>query len=147
MEKGEGAAAPAMTRSGKAARVSLIMPEVKAPRLRSGRKGRDTPEVDVMGQTQEDDVDFKVHGAGNIARTYYPEGHHPKEVEYEGVCHAIKAAKKMCVNRVVLLSSMGMSDPGHWKNAIKTHTGERGNVLQWKLKAEDFVRRSGMCVE
>jgi uncharacterized protein YbjT (DUF2867 family) len=63
----------------------------------------------------------------------------PEKVDYEGVKHAVDAAKAAGADHVVLLSSAGVTHPDHPLNA------RFNNVLQWKLKGEDYLRASGLA--
>jgi uncharacterized protein YbjT (DUF2867 family) len=51
----------------------------------------------------------------------------------------IDAAKVAGVKQVVLVSSMGGTDPNHPLNKL----GD-GNILQWKRKAEQYLIASGI---
>jgi uncharacterized protein YbjT (DUF2867 family) len=62
----------------------------------------------------------------------------PEKVDYEGIRSLIDAAKNAEVNHFVLVSSMGVTRPDHPLNKMFD------NVLDWKLKAEDVLRASGL---
>jgi uncharacterized protein YbjT (DUF2867 family) len=61
------------------------------------------------------------------------------QVDWEGQKLQIDAAKKAGVRKVVLISSMGGTDPHHFLNEIGG-----GNILQWKRKAEEYLIASGL---
>ncbi len=62
----------------------------------------------------------------------------PEFVDYGGNKHLIDAAADAGVRQFVLVSSMGVTDEEHVLNRIF------GNVLIWKMKAEDYLRASGL---
>jgi uncharacterized protein YbjT (DUF2867 family) len=61
------------------------------------------------------------------------------QIDWQGQKAQIDAAKAAGVEQVVLVSSMGGTDPNHMLNKI----GE-GNILQWKRKAEQYLMASGL---
>ncbi len=62
----------------------------------------------------------------------------PEFVDYGGNKNLIDAAGEAGVRQFVLVSSMGVTDEEHVLNRIF------GNVLIWKMKAEDYLRASGL---
>ncbi len=62
----------------------------------------------------------------------------PEKVDYEGIRNLVEAAQAENVEHFVLVSSLGVTQPDHPLNKIAD------NVLQWKLKGEDFLRASGL---
>jgi uncharacterized protein YbjT (DUF2867 family) len=62
----------------------------------------------------------------------------PERVDYAGVSALAEAAKAAGVKQFVLVSSMGVTHPGHQLNPMLE------NILQWKLKGEDAVRATGI---
>lgn len=66
---------------------------------------------------------------------------HPEKVDYEGQKAQIDLAKKIGVKQVVLVSSMGGTDPSNFLNQIgKDYNGEGdGDILLWKRKAEKYL--------
>jgi len=70
---------------------------------------------------------------------YYPEDGTPEKVDYQGQVNLIEAAKEAGVKKVVLISSIGVTNPDHMLNKIGN-----GRILDWKLKSEDHLRASGL---
>lgn len=62
----------------------------------------------------------------------------PETVDYKGVVNLVDAAKAAGVKHVILLSSVGVTQPDHFLNKMMH------NVLQWKLKGENYLRDSGL---
>jgi len=69
----------------------------------------------------------------------YPTGGMPEKVDWEGQRNLITAAQKAGVQHVILVSSMGGTQIGHFLNKM----GD-GNILLWKRKAEKFLMSSGI---
>jgi uncharacterized protein YbjT (DUF2867 family) len=69
----------------------------------------------------------------------FPPGEMPEAVDYQGQLHQIQAAQAAGVNHVVLVGSMGGSNPNHMLNKIGN-----GNILIWKRKAEQILMDSGL---
>ena len=65
-------------------------------------------------------------------------GEFPEEIDWLGQKNQIDAAKKAQVKQVVLVGSMGGTDPNHMLNRIGN-----GNILIWKRKAEQYLIYSG----
>eukprot|EP01024_Parvocaulis_polyphysoides_P018864 TRINITY_DN18409_c0_g1_i7.p1 TRINITY_DN18409_c0_g1~~TRINITY_DN18409_c0_g1_i7.p1 ORF type:complete len:328 (+),score=39.30 TRINITY_DN18409_c0_g1_i7:44-985(+) len=63
----------------------------------------------------------------------------PEKIDWQGAKAQIDCAKQAGVSRVVLVSSMGVTDAFHPLNAIAD-----GNILLWKRKAEEYLIRSGL---
>ena len=61
----------------------------------------------------------------------------PEDIDYGGVKNLVDAAKAADVQHVVLVSSIGVTQPDHPINKY-------GRVLEWKLKGEDHLRASGL---
>ncbi|MGA1603170.1 MAG: SDR family oxidoreductase [Prochlorothrix sp.] len=76
---------------------------------------------------------------GQRPEFFFPDGETPEMVDYEGQCHQIEAAKAAGVTHVVLVSSMGGTQPDHPLNRLGN-----GNVLVWKRKAEQYLLDSGL---
>ena len=66
-------------------------------------------------------------------------GEFPEEVDWLGQKNQIDAAKKAQVKQIVLVGSMGGTDPNHMLNRIGN-----GNILIWKRKAEQYLIDSGL---
>jgi uncharacterized protein YbjT (DUF2867 family) len=64
-------------------------------------------------------------------------GGNPQLIDYEGVCNLVQTAKAINVERFVLVSSIGVTQPDHPLNKF-------GQVMAWKLKGEDVLRESGL---
>ena len=76
----------------------------------------------------------------------FPKGQ-PYEVDWLGQKHQIDAAKKCGCAHVVICSSMGGTDPEHMLNGLGRDDGDpatKGNILQWKRKAERYLIDSGL---
>lgn len=74
-------------------------------------------------------------------------GQTPQQVDYQGQKAQIDVARQLGMERVVLLSSMGGCDPNHPLNKIGKNpvdgSGD-GDILLWKLKAEQYLVQSGL---
>jgi uncharacterized protein YbjT (DUF2867 family) len=66
-------------------------------------------------------------------------GETPEEIDYKGQIHQIDAARVAGVKNIVLVSSMGGTNPDHMLNKIGN-----GNILLWKRKAEKHLIDSGI---
>ena len=69
---------------------------------------------------------------------YDPEGM-PEQVDYQGQVNQIDAAKQAGVKHIVLVGSMGGTNPNHILNRMGN-----GNILVWKRKAEQYLIDSGI---
>lgn len=69
---------------------------------------------------------------------YEPEGM-PELVDYQGQKNQIDAAKQAGVEKIVLVGSMGGTNPNHPLNKMGN-----GNILIWKRKAEQYLIDSGI---
>ncbi|KAJ9522720.1 hypothetical protein QJQ45_019878 [Haematococcus lacustris] len=69
----------------------------------------------------------------------WKEGQAPEQVDWLGQKLQVDAAKQAGVKHVVLVSSMGGTNPKHPLNNIAG-----GNILQWKRKAEQYLMQSGL---
>ncbi|MDJ0845173.1 SDR family oxidoreductase [Crocosphaera sp.] len=70
--------------------------------------------------------------------TFEPGGM-PEEVDWIGQKNQIDTAKELGINHIVLVGSMGGTNPNHPLNKIGN-----GNILIWKRKAEDYLINSGI---
>jgi len=61
-----------------------------------------------------------------------------ESIDYQGIKNLVEVSSEAGVKKVVLLSSMGVTQPDHFLNRIAN------NVLQWKLKGENALRDSGL---
>jgi len=62
----------------------------------------------------------------------------PETVDYKGVVNLVDVSKAAGVKHLILLSSVGVTQPDHFLNKMMH------NVLQWKLKGEDYLRQSSI---
>eukprot|EP00877_Chromochloris_zofingiensis_P011890 jgi/Chrzof1/6955/Cz02g05120.t1 len=69
----------------------------------------------------------------------WKEGQMPEQVDWLGQKAQIDAAKAAGLKQVVLVSSMGGTDPSNPLNNLGA-----GNILQWKRKAEQYLMASGV---
>eukprot|EP00884_Botryococcus_braunii_P014981 jgi/Botrbrau1/23484/Bobra.106_1s0036.2 len=69
----------------------------------------------------------------------FKEEQYPEQVDWLGQKKQIDAAKKAGVRKVVLVSSMGVTQPDNFLNTI----GD-GKILLWKRKAEEYLIASGL---
>ena len=63
----------------------------------------------------------------------------PEKVDYYGQVNQIDAAKQAGVKHIVLMGSMGGTNPNHMLNRMGN-----GNILIWKRKAEQYLIDSGI---
>ena len=61
----------------------------------------------------------------------------PEDIDYGGVKNLVDAAKAAGVRHMVLVSSLGVTQPDHPINKY-------GRVLEWKYKGEEHLRASGL---
>lgn len=66
-------------------------------------------------------------------------GEMPEQIDYEGQKYQIDAAKAAGVEHIVVVGSMGGTNPNHFLNTIGN-----GNILIWKRKAEEYLINSGI---
>jgi uncharacterized protein YbjT (DUF2867 family) len=73
-------------------------------------------------------------------------GQYPELVDYEGQLAQIEMAKKLGIQQIVLVSSMGTTDPNNFLNSVgkKPDGTGHGDILLWKKKAEDYLIQSGL---
>lgn len=70
---------------------------------------------------------------------YFEENGEPEKIDWVGQKNQIDAAKEAGVGKVVLVSSMGGTQPENPLNKFGN-----GNILLWKRKAEEYLVRSGI---
>lgn len=63
----------------------------------------------------------------------------PEEIDYYGQTNQIDAAKKAGIEHIILVGSMGGTNPNHPLNKLGN-----GNILIWKRKAEQYLIDSGI---
>lgn len=73
-------------------------------------------------------------------------GHYPEKVDYHGQIAQIDLAKKLDMKEIVLVGSMGGTDPSNFLNQVgKNQDGTgHGDILLWKRKAEKYLIESGL---
>lgn len=77
--------------------------------------------------------------AGKRPEFYFEDGQFPEQVDWIGQKNQIDAAKDAGVKHIVLVGSMGGTDPSNPLNSIGN-----GNILIWKRKAEEYLAESGI---
>ncbi|GLT38932.1 hypothetical protein SLA2020_131470 [Shorea laevis] len=76
---------------------------------------------------------------GGRPEFYFEEGAYPEQVDWIGQKNQIDAAKAAGVKQIVLVGSMGGTNPNHPLNSLGN-----GNILIWKRKAEEYLADSGI---
>ncbi|KAL3628642.1 hypothetical protein CASFOL_027688 [Castilleja foliolosa] len=76
---------------------------------------------------------------GGRPEFYFEEGALPEQVDWIGQKNQIDAAKAAGVKHIVLVGSMGGTNPNHPLNTLGN-----GNILVWKRKAEQYLADSGI---
>ncbi|XP_073156601.1 uncharacterized protein At5g02240-like [Henckelia pumila] len=76
---------------------------------------------------------------GGRPEFYFEDGTFPEQVDWIGQKNQIEAAKAAGVKQIVLVGSMGGTDPNHPLNSLGN-----GNILVWKRKAEQYLAESGV---
>ncbi|KAG0466556.1 hypothetical protein HPP92_018136 [Vanilla planifolia] len=76
---------------------------------------------------------------GGRPEFYFEDGAYPEQVDWIGQKNQIDAAKSAAVKHIVLVGSMGGTDPNHPLNSLGN-----GNILVWKRKAEQYLVDSGV---
>lgn len=76
-------------------------------------------------------------------------GGYPEKVDYLGQKAQIDLAKRLGIPHVVLVSSMGGTDPENFLNSVGKRTGlwekeGHGDILSWKRRAEEYLVESGL---
>jgi len=73
-------------------------------------------------------------------------GGYPEKVDYEGQLAQIDLAKTLGIKLVVVVGSMGGTDPKNFLNAVGKNSDGSGNgdILLWKRKAEKYLVKSGL---
>uniref|UniRef100_A0A803N6L0 NAD(P)-binding domain-containing protein n=1 Tax=Chenopodium quinoa TaxID=63459 RepID=A0A803N6L0_CHEQI len=69
----------------------------------------------------------------------FEEGAYPEQVDWIGQKNQIDAAKAAGVKQIVVVGSMGGTNPDHPLNSLG-----KGNILVWKRKAEQYLADSGI---
>ncbi|MGA1410592.1 MAG: SDR family oxidoreductase [Prochlorotrichaceae cyanobacterium] len=76
---------------------------------------------------------------GSPPNLEFAPGEMPEAIDYQGQVNQIEVAKAAGVKHIVLVGSMGGTDPNHMLNKIGN-----GNILIWKRKAEQYLIDSGL---
>ncbi|KAK4478560.1 hypothetical protein RD792_014044 [Penstemon davidsonii] len=76
---------------------------------------------------------------GGRPEFYFEDGGYPEQVDWIGQKNQIDAAKAAGVKHIVLVGSMGGTNPNHPLNSLGN-----GNILIWKRKAEEYLADSGI---
>ncbi len=76
---------------------------------------------------------------GGRPEFYFEDGAYPEQVDWIGQKNQIDAAKAAGVKQIVLVGSMGGTNPNHPLNSLGN-----GNILVWKRKAEQYLADSGI---
>ncbi|XP_043703112.1 uncharacterized protein At5g02240-like [Telopea speciosissima] len=74
---------------------------------------------------------------GGRPEFYYEDGAYPEQVDWIGQKNQIDAAKSVGVKQIVLVGSMGGTNPNHPLNNLGN-----GKILIWKRKAEEYLAES-----
>ena len=74
-------------------------------------------------------------------RFKFKRNQYPELVDYIGQIAQIDLAKKLGMNHVVIVSSMGGTDPNNFLNKVgkKSDGSGNGDILLWKRKAERYL--------
>ena len=74
-------------------------------------------------------------------RFKFKRNQYPEKVDYEGQVMQIDMAKQLGVEHVVVVSSMGGTDPDNFLNKVgkKPDGTGNGDILLWKRKAEQYL--------
>jgi uncharacterized protein YbjT (DUF2867 family) len=70
---------------------------------------------------------------------FYAEGQTPAIVDYAGNVLVVEAAERQGAQQVVMVSTIGVTNPEHFLNKMGG-----GRTLDWKLRAENHLRDSGL---
>ncbi|KAL0451142.1 UNVERIFIED_CONTAM: putative protein, chloroplastic [Sesamum latifolium] len=76
---------------------------------------------------------------GGRPEFYFEDGAFPEQVDWIGQKNQIDVAKAAGVKQIVLVGSMGGTNPNHPLNSLGN-----GNILIWKRKAEQYLADSGI---
>ncbi|XP_051130407.1 uncharacterized protein At5g02240 [Andrographis paniculata] len=76
---------------------------------------------------------------GGRPEFYFEDGAFPEQIDWIGQKNQIDAAKDAGVKHIVLVGSMGGTNPNHPLNSLGN-----GNILIWKRKAEQYLADSGI---
>lgn len=79
-------------------------------------------------------------------RFKFKRNQYPEKVDFEGQVRQIDIAKQLGVEHVVVVSSMGGTDPDNFLNKVGKRPDGSGNgdILLWKRKAERYLTEVGV---
>jgi nucleoside-diphosphate-sugar epimerase len=71
---------------------------------------------------------------------------YPEKVDFEGQVNQIELAKRLGIRHVIVISSMGGTDPNNFLNSVGKVTDKKsgkvtgnGDILLWKRRAEKYL--------
>ncbi|XP_073017309.1 uncharacterized protein At5g02240-like [Primulina eburnea] len=76
---------------------------------------------------------------GGMPEFYFDDGEFPEQVDWIGQKNQIDTAITAGVKYIILVGSMGGTNPNHQLNSLAN-----GNILIWKRKAEQYLSESGI---
>jgi len=90
---------------------------------------------------------LKLIGKKGGPKFSFRENGSPYNVDYLGAKNQFDAAKTAGLKQVVVIGSMGGTQPDNFLNTIGKIDGDdtSGNILLWKRKAEQYLIKSGLC--
>ncbi|OVA17839.1 hypothetical protein BVC80_1835g231 [Macleaya cordata] len=91
------------------------------------------------GVRSEDYINEDGSFDSDMPEFYFEDGNNPEQVDWIGQKNQIDKAKAAGVKHIVLVGSIGGSDPNHPLNNLGN-----GNILVWKRKAEQYLADSGI---
>eukprot|EP01083_Nonionella_stella_P049016 130753_1 len=119
---------------------AMIICTSAVPKLRKRHLAKALLKAPINMLAGKKPLDFKT------LQFHFAPGQHPEKVDYEGQIAQIDLAKKLGVSHVVLVSSMGGTNPDDFLNTLgkdKDGNGD-GDILLWKRKAEKYLVESGL---
>eukprot|EP00533_Pseudo-nitzschia_delicatissima_P013005 CAMPEP_0197272550 /NCGR_PEP_ID=MMETSP1432-20130617/10056_1 /TAXON_ID=44447 /ORGANISM="Pseudo-nitzschia delicatissima, Strain UNC1205" /LENGTH=394 /DNA_ID=CAMNT_0042738111 /DNA_START=140 /DNA_END=1324 /DNA_ORIENTATION=+ len=75
-------------------------------------------------------------------RFAWKHGGYPEKVDYKGQIAQIDLAKQLGIPHVILISSMGGTNPDNFLNSVGPNG--HGGILKWKREAEKYLVESGL---
>jgi uncharacterized protein YbjT (DUF2867 family) len=84
-------------------------------------------------------VQRKMNEAGGPPEFFYMPGNRPAQIDYAGQVLLVEAAKRHGVEHIVQVSTIAVTNPDHFLNKMGG-----GRTLEWKLRAENHLRHSGI---
>jgi len=76
----------------------------------------------------------------------YDKDQYPEKVDYLGQVAQINLAQRLGISHIILVSSMGVTNPDDFLNSIgkKNDGSGHGDILIWKRKAEHYLMETGL---